>query len=487
MSSVLVFVFDGLQPAQVNSSLMPNLWDFSAGGVAFANHHSVFPTVTRVNVASIVTGMNPGGHGLAGNRLLIRDFNPHSAIPALEPNLAEVAKAGVPVLLASTLAEILSRQGKEYVAIGVGTSGNAYLQNPTACDSSGATIHPSFALPKGLHESLIDRFGPWPEESHPNTPRLAHAMRILTEYVLPERKPAVSLIWASEPDKSQHYAGVGSSLSDTAIREADAQFGDLMQWLRDTGRADDTDVIVLSDHGYSTISESVNVEALVREAGFPAISETGGESNGVVVAQNGGAVLLYTQPRDLDTAQRLADWLMAQPWCGAITASDGVVGIPGTLPAALVGNQGPRAPELTVSFRWDASPNEAGYKGKVYSTYGEPGTGQHGSMSPHEIRNILFASGPSFKSALKMDIPSGNLDIAPTILKILGIEGERGMDGRVLEEALAGGSGTGDVEWSTDSHHAERGLAGDVYRQQIKVSRVGTTNYVDEGGRILTD
>ena len=483
MSSILVFVFDGLQPAQVNSRLMPNLSALAADGVAFTNHHSVFPTVTRVNVSSMVTGLNPGGHGLAGNRLVIRDFEPDRAIPAMEPQLTQIAKAGGPVLLAPTMAEILSRHGHEYVAIGVGTSGNAYLHNPTADDSGsrsvGATIHPTFALPRELHESLIDRFGRWPEDSLPNTSILAHAMRILTEYVLPESMPAVSLIWSSEPDKSQHAAGVGSSLSDAAIKEADGQFGDLMRWLKETGRAEETDIIVVSDHGYSTISETVNVEALVKAAGFP----SGGEGGGVIVAQNGGAALFYTQLGDLGTAERLAGWLMAQPWCGTITASDAVAGIPGTLPASLVGNQGSRAPELTVSFRWNSSPNEAGYDGKVYSTDGEPGTGQHGSMSRHEIHGILFASGPSFKSTLKLDTPSGNLDLAPTILKILGISGEWGMHGRVLEEALAGGPNASDVAWSTELHNAEHSLGGEVYRQQIKISRVGPATYIDAGNR----
>ncbi len=480
MPSVLVFVFDGLQPSQVNPRLMPNLAAFAAAGVTFTNHHAVFPTVTRVNCSSMVTGMDPGGHGLAGNRLLIRDFDPDNAMGAMEPELTRVAEAGVPVLLAPTLAQILSEHGKEYVAIGVGTSGNAFLHNPTAEDSGGATIHPTFALPRDLHESLIDRFGAWPEESVPNTSRLAHAVRIMTEYVLPERMPAVALIWSSEPDKAQHAAGVGSSLANTAVKEADGQFGDVLQWLREAGRLEDTDIIVVSDHGYSTISEAIAVESLVREAGFP----PGGEPGGVVVAQNGGAVLFYTPPGDLDTAQRLAAWLMAQRWCGALMASDAVAGIPGTLPASLVGDQGPRAPELTMSFRWDSAENEAGYPGTVYSTYGEPGAGQHGSMSRHEMNNILFAGGPSFRSRLMSEIPSGNLDLAPTILRILGISEGVEMRGRVLEEALDGGAGGDDIDWTSDVHYAEFSVGTEIYRQQIKVSTVGVTSYVDEGNRV---
>ena len=484
MASVVVFVFDGLQPAQVNPRLMPNLSALAADGVTFENHHSVFPTVTRVNVSSMVTGLNPGGHGLAGNRLLIRDFDADHALSAMEPELARISRAGIPVLLAPTLAEIISRHGLEYVAIGVGTSGNAYLHNPNAEDTGGATIHPAFALPRELHESLIDRFGQWPEESQPNTPRIAHAVRILTEYVIPERKPAVALIWSSEPDKSQHAAGVGSALSDAAIREADGQLGDLIRWLRETGRSDETDIIVASDHGYSTISETIDVEALLTKAGF----SSGGEAGQVIVAQNGGAVLFYTKPGDLATPGRLAGWLMAQPWCGTVTASDAAAGIPGTIPASLVGNQGPRAPELTVSFNWDSSTNQAGYDGSVYATGGEPGTGQHGSMSRHEIHAILFASGPSFKSALKLNTPSGNLDLAPTVLKILGISGDQDMHGRVLEEALAGGIDASEAGWSTETHHAEYAPSAEagrsVYRQRIKISRVGATTYVDEGNRV---
>ena len=87
MTKVLVVVFDGLQPAQVTEGLMPNLAAFAASGVTFANHHAVYPTVTRANASSMVTGRNPGGHGLSANTLLVRDYDPNQAIPAMEPQL----------------------------------------------------------------------------------------------------------------------------------------------------------------------------------------------------------------------------------------------------------------------------------------------------------------------------------------------------------------------------------------------------------------
>ncbi len=477
MPSVLIVAFDGLQPAQVTPELMPNLTSLAAQGVTFDNHHAVFPTTTRANVASLVTGRSPGGHGLVANTLVVRELDPHRAIPALEPELAQVAWKTGRVLLVPTLADILCDHGQEFVAIGVGTTGNAYLQNPTAARSGGATIHPEFTLPASLHEDIIARFGPWPEETPPNTPRMGQAVRIMKQYILEERQPAVSLIWSSEPDKAQHQAGVGSNLSNAAIQEADEQFGYLMEYLQRTGRAADTDVMVVSDHGYSTIKETIDVDALVREAGFP----SGGEARGVVVASNGGCVLFYLSHGDSATANRLVNWLMDQPWCGTVTVSPALANIPGTLQASLLGNEGSRAPDITMSFRWDSNPNAAGYRGLAYSSGGAPSQGNHGSLSKHELNNILFASGPSFKCGVTLGIPSGNIDLAPTVLRILGISGGVGMDGRVLEEALATGPEPNTINWSTQTHEAQRGSGDSIYRQHVTVTQVGNTAYVDEG------
>ena len=471
MAKVIIVVFDGLQPAQVTPELMPNLSRFAAEGVTGSNHHAVFPTVTRANVASIVTGHHTGAHGLTANTLVIPEFDPHRPINALEPVLSEVATQH-PVLLTPTLGDILHRHGHEYIAVGAGTSGNAYLQNPNAETAGGTTIHPDFCLPRSLHAELVSRFGPWPNRQGPSAPKMDHILRILTEYVLSERRPSVSMLWLSEPDVSQHAHGVGSPEAVAAIREADIQFGRFLAWLEDRSLSSEINVIVVSDHGYSTISEVIDVEANLREAGFP----PAGEPSGIAVAPNGGSALFYAPP---DTTERLAEWLTAQPWCGPLVASEATGHIPGTLPAALIGLEGPRAPSLSMSFRWDSTPNAAGFAGYAYSTSLGPGRGQHGSMSPHETRNVFFARGPAFKESTTVATPTGNVDLAPTILHLLDLPGGEAMHGRVLHETLRGGPDA--VEWQTTTHEAERSTPNGRYRQSITVSQVGATLYVDEG------
>ena len=472
-SKALIVVFDGLQPAQITPDLMPNLAEFARTGVTFSNHHPVFPTVTRVNVSSLVTGCLPGRHGLAGNTFLCRDYDPYRVIPAMEPTLQAIADATGKTLLAPTLADLLGRHGLEYVAIGTGTSGNAYQQNPNAATAGGATIHPDFTLPRSLNDELTARFGDWPAQDLPNTARLVRARRIMTEYILPERNPAVALLWSSEPDKTQHEDGVGLGRAPQALAEADAEFGELLAWLEQNGRADTTDVFVASDHGYSTISEVVRIEPMLRDASFPEIDQPGG----VAVANNGGSALFYIHEADAAVAEKLASWLMFQAWCGPLFASERIGKPAGALPMSVIGIDGPRSPDLVMSFPWHSAPNSAGYPGQAPATGGAVGQGQHGSLSRHELRNVGLARGPSLRNGTVITTSTGNIDIAPTILRLLGIESDVGMEGRALVEALNGGSDIPPAERQT--HSAESG----AYRQEIQISKVGHTNYVDWGNR----
>ena len=477
MTSVFIIVFDGLQPSQITPELMPNLARFASEGVVFERHHPVFPTVTRINAASMVTGCNPGRHGLAANLVVMRDLDPASTFPVLEPNLRQLGSVtNGRVLQVPPIAEIFRAHDMSYAAVGVGTSGNAYVHNAHPDVSNGLTVHPDFCLPDIRHNEILDRFGEWPDESLPNVARVEHAGKIVTDHVLVDLEPDVTLFWCSEPDKSQHAAGVSSPLAVSALAAADAEFGRVLRVLEKTGKLDSTDVLVVSDHGYSTITEAIPVKAMLGEAGFGAP----GADRGVVVAENGGSVLFYTHPFSRETSDSLAEWLMSQSWCGALVASEAVGDIEGTLPLSLTGGEGERAPDLVMSFAWNSEPNESGVPGHAYSASGKAGTGQHGSMSKHDLRNTLVARGPSFRSGLQSTVPSGNLDIAPTVMHLLGLDETDHMDGRVLHEALRG-SNVDVPQIATDRHSAERVIDGHRYQQNIQTVTVVGTTYLDEG------
>src|SRR5476649_941162 len=71
----LVIVVDGLRPDYVTPEVMPRLFRLGQRGIVFRAHHSVYPTVTRVNASSFVTGAYPETHGLMGNTIYIPRAN----------------------------------------------------------------------------------------------------------------------------------------------------------------------------------------------------------------------------------------------------------------------------------------------------------------------------------------------------------------------------------------------------------------------------
>src|SRR5262249_98766 len=64
---VIIFVLDGLRVDDVTPENMPNYFALARSGVVFADHHSVYPTFTMMNSASIATGTYPAVHGFYGN------------------------------------------------------------------------------------------------------------------------------------------------------------------------------------------------------------------------------------------------------------------------------------------------------------------------------------------------------------------------------------------------------------------------------------
>jgi arylsulfatase A-like enzyme len=468
---VLIVAFDGLQPSQIRPGLTPTILRLARGGVTFARHHAVFPTVTRVNAASMVTGRHPGGHGLLGNTLVVPEWAPYRAIAALAPELGAIHGATGRVLLAPTLGEMLHPHGLTFGTVVGGTSGNAYVQHPQAARVGGAALHPEFALPAAHYAPMIGRFGPWPPKRSPAIGRIRQAVDVLLGYLLPEVDPHVALVWFPEPDTSQHEAGVGSPPATDALAAADAELGRILAELGRRGA--EPDVLVVSDHGYSTVAGRIPIEDLAREAGFP----PGEAPGGVTVAANGGAALFYVHDADRGVLERLTGWLVAQPWAGALVAGRTEGAALGLLPGDRLGLAGPRAADVVLSFRWDSG-KASGFAGRVDSAEGAPGLGTHGSGSPHELRCVLIANGPSFRQGLVSELPSGNVDIAPTVLRLLGLTTDAALDGRPLVEALRAAADRPPEAVSPHCHETLSRLNGVRLVHRAIVEGVGHARYV---------
>ena len=477
---ILFIVFDGLRPDQVTPSATPALWDLAGRGVRFLNHHSVYPTLTRVNVASMFTGCYPTRHGVVGNTIYRPDVDPTWEISTgSQPDIVRLqGLIGRGIVSAPTLGEVLHGHGETMTATGVGSNGNTFLHHPEAASVGGAIAHPEFTVPDSLAAELLDRFGPWPKVGIPNHNRIERAVTVLLEYLLPVYEPAVATIWMSDPDGPHHLTGIGSSKSVDSIRLADAQLARIVSALDNLGTAETTDILVVSDHGHSTVKEVVDVRALLVDAGL----KDSEESTDVLVADNGGSVLIYMPGADDARVVDVCRFLMGQPWSGPLFSRVGPTGAPGTLGLAAAGYDHPSSPDILLSFAWGAEPNRHGIKGRIYSCGDNAvGHGNHGSASPYEVHNTLIAAGPHFKSGLVSMVPSSNVDLFPTILRALELEIESPVDGRVLDEALVGGPEPEEVFFSTEVREESTDLGDVTYRQKVQFSRVGGASYLDKG------
>jgi arylsulfatase A-like enzyme len=160
----------------------------------------------------------------------------------------------------------------------------------------------------------------------------------------------------------------------------------------------------------------------------------------IVVAANAGSDYLFVPDGNIDTVKAAVTSLQSRPQFGAMFVSDRYGEIPGTLPMSLIktesGANG-RAPDIIVSFSFDENAAVAGKSGVSYASSINR-RGDHGSFSPTDTHISLMASGPDFKPGLHDRLPTANVDIAPTVARILKFS-MPDAQGRVLEEALQGG------------------------------------------------
>jgi arylsulfatase A-like enzyme len=294
--------------------------------------------------------------------------------------------------------------------------------------------------------------------------------------------PAYTLLWLAEPDFSQHATGPGSAQSLAAIRSSDDNLGRVLAELDRRGLRETTDVFVVSDHGFSTVAWKVDVAVELSLAGFRTerVALGGLKPGEVMVVSNGGSSLLYVGGRDPDVCRRLAAYLQVQDWAGVVFSREPAEG---TFPLAEARIDAPDAPDLVVSLRWSRGRSRTGAPGLQTSDLSPTAKkeGNHASLSAFDMHNTLVAAGPDLRRGVVDTLPSGNTDVAPTVLWILGLKEEAArMDGRVLGEALSIGAPPL-RGYEIRRLEASRATAGGEWRQYLEVSEVNGVRYLDEG------
>src|SRR5262249_61097019 len=77
-------------------------------------------------------------------------------------------------------------------------------------------------------------------------------------YGLP-KEPNITLIWFRSEDSPEHNCGPGSPTYHDALKNQDLMLGQLQAALKAKGWDKTTDIVVVSDHGHSSVSGPVSL------------------------------------------------------------------------------------------------------------------------------------------------------------------------------------------------------------------------------------
>jgi hypothetical protein len=240
--------------------------------------------------------------------------------------------------------------------------------------------------------------------------------------------------------------GINGPTSLAAIRNADDDFARIRSALSELGLLDSTDIIVTSDHGFSTISKesqtsstiktrfadtlpghqplgfvaldlalALNMPLIDPDDGYKTIGEgqhtkfgnalMGGDRDKpkLVVAVNGGSDLIYIPDGDKVVAKQVIDALLTQDYISGLFVDSKFGKFPGTLSLddiALEGSAITPHPAIAINFRsFDTVCGEPVLcTVEVADTVLQQGQGMHGSFSRTDTWNFMAKQGPDFKS-----------------------------------------------------------------------------------------
>jgi predicted AlkP superfamily pyrophosphatase or phosphodiesterase len=296
--NLILFVPDGLRGRIVTPQTAPTMADVRDKGVNFKNSHSLFPTFTTANASAMATGHYLGDTGDFSNTIYTgfpMAASNGTVTPFLEsdPVIAEADEHfGGDYLNEETLLRMAREKGYSTAAIGkLGPTlifdhtdkiGAAGLHSIVIDDETGGKkgVPLSDEMKDALTKAGLALATPsrgengkagdakTPGTTVANIPQQTYMADVATKVVLPmfkaRNKPFVLVFWSRDPDGSQHNTGdslnaltpgINGPTAMAGIKNADDNLAQLRNALDDLGLTATTDIMISSDHGFSTISK----------------------------------------------------------------------------------------------------------------------------------------------------------------------------------------------------------------------------------------
>jgi len=366
-NTVILISIDGFWSDYMETIQPPNLIQLAANGVvASEGMISVFPTLTFPNHYSIATGLYPQNNGIISNTMYDQSIDAWFRISDREAVEASHWWEGEPIWVTAELQNVTSA-----TFYFVGSEAPVNDTQPTYWRRFDASVP---------GEDRVDQVLAWLD--------------------LPaDEKPGFISLYFGQVDGVGHANGPSAPETAKAVREVDGYIGRLLAGLEERGIEDLVDIVVVSDHGMSDRSQDrvialddyidLDDVQVVTTSPVLMLNVPNGNSDAIVSSLQGAHADLQVWAK-ADVPERFH--------FGSHYRTPDVIGLVG---------------DGWTMYRTREYMNENLHR---------LGGSTHGyDPAALSMRSLFIASGPSFKSGMKID-PFENIHVYEMLAKVLGLE-----------------------------------------------------------------
>ncbi len=453
---VFIVSVDGMMPeAYLNPDTyglkVPTLREIVRRGAYSEGARGVFPTMTYPSHTSMVTGVNPGTHGIISNH----PRDPLGQLPRAWQWYSEDIRV-------ATLWDLARAKGLStaivYWPVTLGARATALVpefwrQAPGTPED--AKLNFAISTP-GLLEAVARRFPDFRAKFVP--PRAQdEALTDVAVHLIETLQPNLLLLHIFDVDHWQHEDGPLAGRALPALETADQQIARVIAAAKKAGIWNQTVLVVVSDHGFARTAQRVRPGVWLREKGLVKLDE----HNKVTDWQDEGIDVWTTMNVKLDenNNNKVSDWkayVLASSGSAYVYVKDNedqetrkvllemfqqAAGKPGTGIGKVLSHEQIVAvggdPEAFVAVEAaDGWAITGGVTGDAISPAIE--AAEHGYLPERpEMRTSLLVYGPPIGRG---QITNARLiDIAPTVARWLGLKLDKA-EGKPLEIPIRGAS-----------------------------------------------
>jgi len=252
----------------------------------------------------------------------------------------------------------------------------------------------------------------------------AFTMAVAPDVIRDFGQPDVMLVKLCDLDSARHRYGVYSDEAKEELQRHDEQLGVILETVKRYGDYDNTNIVILGDHGQTDVEDVLNINILLQRNGLSdiALAHTLGLS----------AWIELKNPEDEAAYKKVSDFLVSlkdhpdyqmQMWTKEEALAE--FGLSGEF-------------DFVIESKRDISMWEGLNEEHIFRSH-EPGhkimgRATHGGLPWRRETTMFIAAGPAVKPGVVID-KALMVDEAPTMAAMLGIQMQN-TDGKILQEIL---------------------------------------------------